>query len=174
MSVYVIASLTSPLTVQRLSQIQAPALILVGDADIADVIAYAGAIEAALPIAFFEVWKDTGHLIQLEHPAELVERLHRFARLADRKEVAVRPAVLNSYLGKYKFFNRSISISLRDNRLGLEFPDTPAKPLFAASANRFFVRTTETEFQFERDAAGRVTELVIYNSDGNTIKCPRL
>ena len=109
MSVYVIASLTSPLTVQRLSQIQAPALILVGDPDIADVIAYAGAIEAALPIAFFEVWKDTGHLIQFEHPAELVERLHRFARLADRKEVAVKPAVLNSYLGKYKFFNRSIS-----------------------------------------------------------------
>jgi len=164
----------SPPTVLRLSRIEAPALILVGDADIADVIAYAGAIEAALPISFFEVWKDTGHLIQLEHPAELVERFHRFARLADRKEAALTPAVLRNYLGKYKFFNRSISISLRGNRLTLELPDTPEKPLFAASANRFFVRTTETEFQFEKDAAGKLTELVIYNSDGNTIKCPPL
>lgn len=164
----------SPPTVLRLSHIQAPALILVGDADIADVIAYAGAIEAALPIAFFEVWKDTGHLIQLERPAELVERFDRFARLADRKEATVAPVILRKYPGQYKFGNRSIRISLRENRLALELPDTPGKPLFAATANRFFVRTTPTEFQFAQDAAGTVTELVIYNSDGNTINCPRL
>jgi hypothetical protein len=33
----------SPLTVLRLSRIQAPAVVLVGESDIADVIAYAGA-----------------------------------------------------------------------------------------------------------------------------------
>lgn len=67
-----------PPTVQRLSQIHVPTLILVGDADIADVFACSGAIEAAVPLTSFEVWKDTGHLIQIQHPLELVDRFDRF------------------------------------------------------------------------------------------------
>ena len=164
----------SPPMVLRLSQIQAPALVLVGESDIADVIAYAGAIEAALPIAFFEVWKDAGHLIQLEHPQELVQRFEKFARVADRKEAVVSSNTLHVYVGQYKFFNRTIGISLRDNRLQLALPDTPEKPLFAASATRFFVRTTETEFEFERDAKGAVRQMTIHNADGNRINCPRV
>jgi len=164
----------SPPTVLRLPQIQAPALVLVGDADIADVMAYAGAIEAALPIAWFEVWKDTGHLIQLERPDELVARFNKFAALAERKEVNVSPAILQTYVGEYKFFQRSLSVNLQSNRLALRLPDTPDKPLFAASDSRFFVRTTGTELQFEKDASGRVTQLVIFNTDGNVIKCPRM
>lgn len=163
----------SPPTVLRLNQIQAPTLLLVGDADIADVIAYAGALEAELPIALFEVWQDSGHMIQLEHPSQVVERFQRFARLADRSEVAVATAVLQKYAGSYRFFNRSIRISLRDRHLALELPDLPAKPLFAATNDRFFVRTTETEFEFHADARGKISELVIYNADGNTLRCPR-
>ena len=49
----------------------------------------------------------------------------------------------------------------------------PDKPLFAVSSSRFFVRTTETEFQFERDSAGQIVKLVIFNADGNKIECPR-
>lgn len=163
----------SPPTVLRLSQIQAPALVLIGESDIADVIAYAGAIEAELPIVSFEVWKNCGHLIQLEKPADLVSRFQRFAALADRHEAPVPPAELRDLAGEYKFSNRSIRISLKENRLWLGLPDTPDKPLFAASGSRFFVRTTPTEFQFERDSAGKVVKLVIFNSDGNQIECPR-
>jgi hypothetical protein len=36
------------------------------------------------------------------------------------------------------------------------------------------VRTTGTELEFEKDVSGRVTQLVIFNTDGNVIKCPRL
>ena len=74
-----------PPTVLRLAQIEAPALVLIGESDIADVIAYGGAIEAALPIVSFEVWQNCGHLIQLEKPVELVARFQRFASLADRR-----------------------------------------------------------------------------------------
>ncbi len=164
----------TPPTVLRLSQVKAPALVVVGDHDIADVIAYAGAIEAALPIVYFEVWKDHGHLIQLEDPGPLVDRFNKFAKLASRKETNVPAAGLRDYVGRYKFLERSIEIVLADDRLALVLPDFPPKPLFAASANRFFVRTTATEFQFDRDASGKVSALLIYNSDGNTIKCPRL
>jgi 3-oxoadipate enol-lactonase len=163
----------SPPTVLRLSQIQAPALVLVGEADIADVIAYAGAVEAALPIVCFEVWKNCGHLIQLEKPADLVSRFQRFAALADRREASVPSTELRDLAGEYKFFNRSIAISFKNNRLWLGLPDSTDKPLFAASNSRFFVRTTETEFQFERDSTGRIVKLVIFNADGNKIECPR-
>lgn len=101
----------------------APALVLVGDADIADVIAYGGAIEAALPIVSFEVWKNCGHLIQLEKPAELVARFERFAALADCCETAVPAAELRDLAGEYKCFNRSIAISLKNDRLWLRLPD---------------------------------------------------
>lgn len=137
-------------------------------------IAYGGAIEAALPIVSFEVWKNCGHLIQLEKPAELVARFQRFASLADRREAAVPAADLRDLAGEYKFFNRSISISLKKDRLWLSLPDAPDRPLFATSNSRFFVRTTETEFQFERDPSGKIVKLVIFNADGNKIECPRV
>jgi pimeloyl-ACP methyl ester carboxylesterase len=163
----------SPPTVLRLSHIQAPALVLIGEADIADVIAYAGAIEAALPIVSFEVWKNCGHLVQLEKPADLVSRFQRFAALADRHEASVPSTDLRDLAGEYKFFDRTIAISLKNNRLWIGLPDIPDKPLFAASNSHFFVRSTDTEFQFERDAAGKVVKLIIFNADGNKIECPR-
>jgi pimeloyl-ACP methyl ester carboxylesterase len=163
----------SPPTVLRLSQIQVPALVLIGEADIADVIAYAGAIEAALPIVSFEVWKNCGHLIQLEKPSDLVSRFQRFAALADRREASVPLTELRDLTGEYKFFDNSIVISLKNNRLWLGLPNTPDKPLFAASNLRFFVRTTETELQFERDSVGKIVKLVVFNADGKKIECPR-
>ena len=160
-------------TIPQIRLDQTPTLVLIGDADIADVIAYGGAIEAALPIVSFEVWKNCGHLIQLEKPAELVARFERFAALADRREAAVPAAELSDLVGEYKFLNRNITVSLKNDRLWLGLPDTPDQPLFAASNSRFFVRTTETEFQFERDPAGKIVKLVIFNADGNKIDCPR-
>lgn len=54
----------------RLGQIHIPTLLLVGDADIPDVHAHAGAIEAGIPNARRVVVSDAGHLMYLEKPAE--------------------------------------------------------------------------------------------------------
>jgi 3-oxoadipate enol-lactonase len=59
----------------RLSVIKAPTLIITGAADIPDVQAHAGAIEAGIPSARRVVMDGVGHLLYLEKPAE-------FARLA--------------------------------------------------------------------------------------------
>ncbi len=83
----------------RLSQIRVPTLVLVGDADVADVFAYSGAIEAAVPLASFEVWKDTGHLVQIQKPVELVARFNRFFSLATREEVDLAERKLAIYTG---------------------------------------------------------------------------
>ena len=54
----------------RLGEIHIPTLLLVGDADIPDVHAHAGAIEAGIPRARRVVITDAGHLMYLEKPAE--------------------------------------------------------------------------------------------------------
>jgi len=54
----------------RLGEIHIPTLLLVGDADIPDVHAHAGAIEAGIPRARRVVINDVGHLMYLEKPVE--------------------------------------------------------------------------------------------------------
>ena len=162
-----------PPTVTRLSQIHAPTLVLVGDADIADVFAYSGAIEAALPVVSFEVWPDTGHLIQLQKPKELVNRFNQFVSLAERPEVALTDAQLSIYVGQYKVFNRSAQLVLVDHHLVFEIPDEPYYWLFAASGTQFFLRTEKTEIEFAKSQAGNVSEMIVHNSDGSVIHCPR-
>ena len=95
-------------------------------------------------------------------------------RVPRRREASVPPEILARYTGDYKFGERTISISFADGRLWLRLPDFPEKPLFASSASRFFVRTTETEFEFARNALTNSLELVIYNAGGGTIRCTRL
>jgi 3-oxoadipate enol-lactonase len=54
----------------RLKEIRVPTLILVGDADIPDVHAHAGAIEAGIPGSKRVVITEAGHLMYLEKPDE--------------------------------------------------------------------------------------------------------
>lgn len=54
--------------VKFLSEIEVPALILVGEFDIPDVHAHSGAIEAGIPNAKREIISNSGHLIPLEQP----------------------------------------------------------------------------------------------------------
>ncbi len=54
----------------RLKEIRVPTLILAGDADIPDVHAHAGAIEAGIPGSKRVVTTDAGHLMYLEKPEE--------------------------------------------------------------------------------------------------------
>ena len=54
----------------RLHEIHVPTLILTGDADVPDVHAHAGAIEAGIPNSCRVVVAGTGHIMYLEKPAE--------------------------------------------------------------------------------------------------------
>lgn len=73
-------SLEMPLkpALPRLPEIKVPALLLVGDADIPDVHAHAGAIEAGIPRARRVVVSGVGHLMYLEKPAEFTQLVTGF------------------------------------------------------------------------------------------------
>lgn len=62
----------------RLGEIHIPTLLLVGDADIPDVHAHAGALEAGIPRARRVVINDVGHLMYLEKPAEFSRTVIEF------------------------------------------------------------------------------------------------
>ena len=65
----------------RLSEIRIPTLILVGDADIPDVHAHAGAIEAGIGGSKRVVITDAGHLMYLEKPEEFSRVVIGFLQL---------------------------------------------------------------------------------------------
>jgi 3-oxoadipate enol-lactonase len=62
----------------RLGEIRVPTLLLVGDADIPDVHAHAGAIEAGIPRSKRIVIPGTGHLMYLEKPELFTQTVMRF------------------------------------------------------------------------------------------------
>jgi pimeloyl-ACP methyl ester carboxylesterase len=75
----------SPPASKRLHEIKAPTLILIGEADIADVQAHCAAISAGIRESTQEVIKDAGHLIQLEKPGEVAKRIEDFVQRCERK-----------------------------------------------------------------------------------------
>jgi pimeloyl-ACP methyl ester carboxylesterase len=164
----------SPPTVTRLAEVQAPTLLIVGEGDIADVHAFSGAIQAAFPVVRREVWKDCGHLVQLEKPAELTDRLATFISVVERKTISLPVAVLQRYNGVYSLPNSRIIVTTMKGRLVLQINGDADVPLFAESQTHFLVRTTGTEVQFEQDANGKVTAMILRNPGGEPVRCPRL
>jgi len=64
--------------VKFLSEIEVPALILVGEHDIPDVHAHSGVIEAGIPNAKREIIPKAGHLVPLEQPEALNSSVLKF------------------------------------------------------------------------------------------------
>jgi len=69
-----------PSDLPKMPDLKVPTLILVGDHDIPDVHAMAGAAQALIPGAKRIVVDDAGHLMQLEHPKEVAALIADFAK----------------------------------------------------------------------------------------------
>jgi pimeloyl-ACP methyl ester carboxylesterase len=163
-----------PPTVTRLGEVSAPTLVLVGDGDIADVHAFAGAIQAAVPVVRREVWKGVGHLIELEDPQQVVKRLDSFVAVARRQTITVARSTLEKYAGTYQVGNSPATIALQADRLVFRLNGDADVMLFAASPSRFFVRTTGTSVEFELDESGVARALLIANPNAPAVRCPRI
>jgi pimeloyl-ACP methyl ester carboxylesterase len=163
----------SPPTSHRLSEIRVATLALAGEYDIADVFAYCGAIEAAVPLGSFEVVKDAGHLIQIQRPAELVKNFSQFVSLVERREISLTDSQLREFAGEYRVGPRIGTVSLRDHRLVMEIPGDPYYWLFPGSETKFFLRTENTELEFVMNGQ-TVAEMIVHNSDGTVNHCPRV
>src|SRR5262249_32904015 len=122
----------------RLHDLRVLTLILVGESDIPDVAAYAGAIELGIVGSLREVVADAGHLIQLERPAWLVERIAAFI---DQHPVGPAPdSILQRYAGTCPGLLDGVDplLRFRDGRLFLEVLTEPDAPLWPVSAERLY------------------------------------
>ncbi len=157
----------------RLSEIQAPTLILVGEFDIPDVQAFGGAIQAGIPGARREIVKGAAHLIPLEKPEYLTDRIGGFIETHPR--LSVPASLLETYAGQYNLWGKS-TVTLRNGRLFLQMPAEPEFPLFPVSDSKFktFMWTQDAEIEFVKDASGKISQLIITAEDGTVTKCPRL
>jgi 3-oxoadipate enol-lactonase len=156
----------------HLAEIRVPTLILVGEFEVSDVHAHAAAMEEAIPGAQRDVIINAGNLVQLEEPDILTEKLSRFVDLQERKTVDVPAETLHAYTGQYNGGEGVVTIGLQDGHLTMQLPGQSAFPLYAESASKFFLRVSEVEIEFTKDAAGKVRQALI-SQDGSTSKAPR-
>jgi 3-oxoadipate enol-lactonase len=157
----------------RLNEIHVPTEIVVGEFDISDIHAEAGAIEEGVSGAQGDVVINAGHLVQLEQPDIVLEKLTNFVDRQQHKAVDVTAEVLQSYQGTYKAGDRELTVKYGDSGLMAQAPGQASAPLFAESQTKFFFRISDVQVEFVKDAAGKVIRAVIYQ-DGETIKAARM
>ena len=84
---------------------------------------------------------------------------------AERKEVEVPVAVLQSYVGVYRLSSQiTNTIRLTDGRLTIQLSGQAALPLFAESERKFFLKIVDAQVEFFTDEQGKVTHLVQYQN----------
>jgi 3-oxoadipate enol-lactonase len=151
----------------RIGEIRAPALILVGESDIPDVQAYSGAVELGIWGAKREVVRDAGHLIQLEHPAWLAQRIGDFIR--QTPVVSLRAERLQELAGSYEglMYGRPGQFLVSDGRLFVRIQTERDLPLFASSDSTFYALAWGgIRFMFHRDGTGRASGVDVIERGG--------
>jgi 3-oxoadipate enol-lactonase len=157
----------------RLAEIHAPTSIVVGEFDIPDVHAQAGAIEAGIPGAQRDIIINAGHLVQVEQPDVLMEKLGPFIDLQQRNSVSVPLDILQTYTGSYNSSHGVVTIALDGSHLTMQIAGQPVFPLFAESPSKFFLKAADVEIEFKKNPAGKVNRVDI-SQDGEILKAPRM
>jgi CubicO group peptidase (beta-lactamase class C family) len=92
---------------------------------------------------------------------------------SDRKEITVSPTILEPYAGTYELrLGLANVITLENGHLMSQISGQQKVGLFAESETKFFLKVTDAEVEFVKDAKGAVTHLVI-DQNGREIKWPR-
>jgi CubicO group peptidase (beta-lactamase class C family) len=82
-----------------------------------------------------------------------------------RKEIAVDPAILDKYVGRYALAPTFIiAITKEGNSLFLQATAQPKFPIFAESERKFFLKVVDAQVTFEADETGRATGLVLHQN----------
>jgi CubicO group peptidase (beta-lactamase class C family) len=93
---------------------------------------------------------------------------------SERKEIQLTEGDLKKFAGIYEFNpDTNLVITTENGQLSGRLGTQGARKLFAESANRFFLRDLDGQLEFEQDAAGAVTGLVLHQ-DGNQNRARRL
>ena len=98
---------------------------------------------------------------------------NQFVSLVERKEISLTDSQLREFAGEYRVGPRNGTVSLKEHRLVMEIPGDPYYIMFPESGTKFFLRTENTELEFVMQGQ-KVTGMIVHNSDGTVIHCPRV
>ena len=138
------------------------------------VIAHGGATQGFRAFAAFDPAAKVGVVLLANYPAAGTDlALHLLnpkvplagAAVAERTEVDVSPEILRSYVGDYEMRpDFSINVTLDNGALFAQATGQNRLPIFAESESRFFYKTVNAQLAFTRDAAGKVTGVVLHQN----------
>lgn len=90
------------------------------------------------------------------------------------QEITLEPAVLNDYPGRYEAAAGFIvQITRSANGLQAQLTGQAAYPIFASARDEFFWKVVHAQASFQRDAAGKITGLVLHQG-GHDIAAKKL
>ncbi len=93
---------------------------------------------------------------------------------SERREITVDPRVLARYVGTYRLApGADMLITLDGNQLSEKLGPQPMFPIFPQSETMFFLKVVDAQIEFEKDAGGAVTGLVLHQN-GRDMRAPRV
>jgi hypothetical protein len=98
-------------------------------------------------------------------------RLQRAGRVADaalaaaRREISLDATTFDAYVGSYAFApGVALTVKRREGGIEAQLTGQPWFPVYARVADRFFYKVVDAELEFERDAGGKVTAVVLHQA----------
>jgi serine-type D-Ala-D-Ala carboxypeptidase/endopeptidase len=81
---------------------------------------------------------------------------------------------LSGYVGRYRLTQEiEIDVTVKDERLLIQLTGQPVFPVYASAADKFFLRVVDAQFDFERDASGRIIAVVLHQN-GQNLRAERI
>ncbi|MEN8155195.1 MAG: DUF3471 domain-containing protein [Acidobacteriota bacterium] len=91
------------------------------------------------------------------------------------KDVIVKDAILETYVGKYAvspgFF---LTITRNGSQLKVQATGRKAGPIFPKSRNDFYIKNSEVELTFNINEAGEVVSLTVHPDGGDDVICKKV
>ena len=90
------------------------------------------------------------------------------------KQIALDPATLHDYVGKYQFpFGAVLDVTLSGEQLAAQLSGQPSVPIYPSAKDEFFYKIVDARLSYERDAAGKVVAVVLHQN-GQDMRAPRV
>jgi CubicO group peptidase (beta-lactamase class C family) len=91
---------------------------------------------------------------------------------SEHKQVTLPTKVLSDYVGTYRAPVPAIEITLKGDQLRSQVAGQGKLLIFPESESKFFLKVVDAQLEFFRDAAGKVTHLILYQN-GRELKATR-
>lgn len=80
-------------------------------------------------------------------------------------QATLDPATLKDYIGRYQMPGGALLVvTMQDGQLMARLANQSAFPVFANARDKFFYRVVDAKLNFERDASGKVTAVVLHQN----------